>query len=215
MDYHITDKVTVPPFLSSIVVEKVVWMPWTYQVNDHRRSLPYHSETAAASAERLAQQAGMDSHFVMMNPSGNRPAKVGPSVFRAWANLMSRAERAVLLVTGVVDNETVTALQSEALAAGLLDTRIRSRGRAGIPLHLEWQGVADVLVDTLVCSSVASASDALWQGTPMLTMLGTMLTTRAASSVVLASIGAADAISRGVVGTVKEYEEELAAYALL
>ena len=77
----------------------------------------------------------------------------------------------------------------QAKSEGLLSARLISRGHTGVTEHLAWQSVADVLVDTLVCNSVASASGALWQGTPMLTTLGDAMTTRAVASVVMAITG--------------------------
>ena len=98
----------------------------------------------------------------------------------------------------------------QVMARGISAGRIQGRGHVGVPLHLAWQTVADLLLDTTVCNSVASASDALWRGTPMITTLGDALTTRAAASVVMAAGG----WPQGVPTTLKEYEENVAAFSL-
>src|SRR5258708_13287260 len=72
------------------------------------------------------------------------------------------------------DNEPPTAnLKREAEARGVEPRRLIFAPRVNVTEHLARQRLADLFLDTLPCTAHTTASDALWVGLPVLTVLGT------------------------------------------
>ncbi len=63
-------------------------------------------------------------------------------------------------------------LRREAAARGVDPDRLVFAPRLGYGLHMARLGLADLFLDTLPVNAHTTASDALWAGVPVLTVLG-------------------------------------------
>ena len=172
MDYIVADRMVIPPEHRSAYSEKIVYLPETYQANDSARRV---AERAPSRAE-----AGLPgSGFVFA--SFNNSYKITPAVFDVWMRLLRAIDGSVLWL--LQDNETATAnLKREAEARGVEPRRLIFARRVDVAEHLARQRLADLFLDTLPCTAHTTASDALWVGLPVLTVLGTTFAGRVAAS---------------------------------
>src|ERR1017187_7872979 len=82
------------------------------------------------------------------------------------------------------DNPAVAAnLRREAAARGIVPDRLVFAARTDPATHLARQGLADLFLDTLPYNAHTTASDALWVGLPVLTLMGSTFAGRVAASV--------------------------------
>jgi protein O-GlcNAc transferase len=85
------------------------------------------------------------------------------------------------------DNQKATAnLRNEAAARGVAPERLVFARRAPLPEHLARHRLADLFLDTLPYNAHTTASDALWAGLPVLTLMGRAFQGRVAASLLRA-----------------------------
>lgn len=176
MDYIFADETVLPSEHRSSYSEKIVYLPDSYQANDAARRVAERDPTRA--------EAGLpDSGFVFA--SFNNSYKITPPVFDVWMRLLRANDGSVLWL--LQDNETATAnLKREAEARGVEPQRLIFAPRVNAAEHLARQRLADLFLDTLPCTAHTTASDALWVGLPVLTVLGTSFAGRVAASLLRA-----------------------------
>jgi uncharacterized protein (TIGR03032 family) len=83
--------------------------------------------------------------------------------------------------------ETETNLKSEAAQAGIDPERLIFAPRVAKTEHLHRHTCADLFLDTRYYNAHVTASDALWSGTPMITLLGETFASRVAASLLTAA----------------------------
>lgn len=180
VDYVIVDHVTVPDDASMGVAaqfgEKLVRMPHSYQVNDHRQPIA----PTVPTREELGLPA---SGFVFV--CFNHVFKIEPEVFASWMRILARVPGSVLWLYGsnalAKDN-----LGRAAAAQGIDPARIVFGGTMDKPRHLARLSRADLYLDTGRFNAHTSASDALWAGVPVLTRPGDTFASRVGASLVTA-----------------------------
>jgi predicted O-linked N-acetylglucosamine transferase (SPINDLY family) len=184
IDYIFADETVIPPEHQTFYSEKIVYLPDSYQANDSRRQMAEHTPSRA--------EAGLpDSGFVFA--SFNNSYKITPPVFDVWMRLLRATDGSVLWL--LQDNGTATAnLKREAQARGVESHRLIFAPRVNVEAHLARQRLADLFLDTLPCTAHTTASDALWVGLPVLTVLGTTFAGRVAASL-LNAIGLAEMVA--------------------
>jgi predicted O-linked N-acetylglucosamine transferase (SPINDLY family) len=100
------------------------------------------------------------------------------------------------------DNTTaVDNLQKEALKRGVDGSRLVFAKRASASEHLMRHRAADLFLDTLPYNAHTTASDALWMGLPVLTLMGESFAGRVAASL----LNAVD-LPELITHTAQEYE---------
>ena len=172
MDYIFADETVIPPEQQRYYREKVVYLPDSYQANDAKRRV---AERTPARAEAGLPDAG----FVFC--SFNSSYKITPIVFDIWMRLLLSVDGSVLWL--LEDNPAAVAnLKREAKARGVSAERLIFAPRMNIEEHLARQILADLFLDTLPCTAHTTASDALWAGLPVLTVLGGTFAGRVAAS---------------------------------
>ena len=175
IDYLIADQVIVPPTLREHYAEKLLYLP-SYQVNDSRR--------------RIA-----DLHFsreaLGLPPRGfvfccfNASYKILPGTFALWMRILRRVRGSVLFL---VAGEPVAQdkLRAEARARGIDASRLVFGARLPPPEYLARYRAADLFLDTQPYNAGTTASDALWVGLPVLTLIGETFAGRVAASLLTA-----------------------------
>jgi protein O-GlcNAc transferase len=176
-DYVIADRVVAPPELAADFGEALVWMPNSYQVNDHCQ--PIASEIPARASLGLPEAGFVYACF-------NHVYKIEPEVFYAWMRILARVPGSVLwLYAG--DTCARANLRREAAGRGIDPARLVFGDTLPKPQHLARLGRADLFLDTLAINAHTSASDALWAGLPVLTCPGEAFPARVGASLVAAA----------------------------
>ena len=191
IDYIIADNVVIPEESKRYYVEKVVYLPNSYQANDNLRKISDRKFT------RL--QLGLpDDAFVFACFNNNY--KITPSVFDSWMRILSVVNESVLWLLD--DNPMAKQnLIKEAVIRGIDSSRLIFAERLPIEEHLARHDFADLFLDTFPYNAHTTASDALWAGLPVLTLMGHTFPGRVASSL-LRTMGMTELIGN----TQEEYE---------
>jgi predicted O-linked N-acetylglucosamine transferase (SPINDLY family) len=172
IDYIVADRTVIPEDHAHCYAEKIVWLPDSYQVNDHRRAI---AEAAPARADFGLPDGG----FVFCCFNDNY--KITPSVFSAWMRILQAVDDSVLWL--FEDNPTAAGnLRREAAARGIAPQRLVFARRLPNAAHLARHRCADLFLDTLPYGAHTTASDALWAGLPVLTCLGETFAGRVGAS---------------------------------
>ena len=191
MDYLIADPVVIPPASRVHYVEKIAYMPDSYQANDGKRII---SERQFSRAELGLPEKG----FIYCCFNNNY--KITPETFDCWMRILQAVEGSVLWL--IQDNVPAEKnLQAEALKRGVSPDRIIFAKRLPLPEHLARHNIADLFLDTLPYNAHTTASDALWAGLPVLTLPGSTFPGRVAASLLSAL-----AMQELIVQTPEEYE---------
>jgi predicted O-linked N-acetylglucosamine transferase (SPINDLY family) len=191
MDYLVADRVVISPASRPHYSEKILYLPYSYQVNDAKR--------AAASGSVARGEFGLPATgFVFC--CFNNSFKITPTVFDTWMRILMRTHGSVLWL--LRDNDAaVRNLRLEAARRGVAPERLIFAERCPVAEHLERHRFADLFLDTLPYNAHTTASDALWAGLPVLTRSGDAFAGRVAASLLMALD-----LPELVVSTSAEYE---------
>jgi protein O-GlcNAc transferase len=192
IDYAIVDPFVVPLDQQVNFMERLVYLPDCYQVNDSKR------EIAQSTPSR--QECGLpEGAFVFCCFNNNY--KLTPALFDIWMRLLKAVPGSVIWLLG--DNEWAVAnLRGEARARGVEPERLIFAPRMSLADHLARHRLADLFLDTLPYNAHTTASDALWAGLPVLSCAGQGFAARVAGSL-LGAVG----LPELVVGSLGEYED--------
>jgi protein O-GlcNAc transferase len=184
VDYIIADQNVVPGDDKPFYREKVVWLPHSYQANDRKREIT--NRTLSRQDHGLPESAFVFCCF-------NNSYKISPAIFDCWMAILMRSPGSVLWL--LQDTETaVKNLRREASQRGVDPDRLIFAERARPADHLARHRLADLFLDTLPCNAHTTASDALWTGLPVLTMIGRTFAGRVGASL-LRAIGLPELIT--------------------
>jgi predicted O-linked N-acetylglucosamine transferase (SPINDLY family) len=177
IDYMIADETVVPQDHQTFFSEQIAYLPDCY--------LPTDSNRIVAEATPARRNAGLpDDAFVFC--CFNNLWKITPELFDVWMRLLQAVHGSVLWL--LQDNEIAARnLCSEAQARGIDPHRLVFAGRLGSAEHLARHRHADLFLDTLPCNAHATASDALWMGVPLVTLMGEGFASRVAASMLRAA----------------------------
>ena len=173
-DYAIVDAIAAPAELQAHFGEQLVWMPHSYQVNDHTQAI-------AGETPSRAELGLPEGHFVYA--CFNHVYKIEPRMFAVWTRILGRVPDSVLWL--YVTSAAARANLEQALAsAGIDPQRLICTGTQRKPQHLARLRQADLVLDTLWINAHTGASDALWAGVPVLTCPQDTFASRVAASLV-------------------------------
>ena len=128
----------------------------------------------------------------------NDTYKINRSVFEAWAKILQAAPHAVLwLLSRRGQEASQDRLRSEAQILGVAPERIVFAAQRDYDRYLECYLYADVFLDTWPYNGHTTASDALWAGCPVLTLLGETFAGRVGASL-LHAVGLPEMIAGSV-----------------
>ena len=176
-DYLVGDPVATPPDTSGEYGERLVLLPHCYQINDHLQEVP---DDNSARREDLGLP---EDAFVFC--SFNTSAKIEPRVFDVWMRLLHAVPASVLwlLHLSVAGREN---LRREAEVRGIDPGRLVFASHVPRADHLARLTLADLALDTFVCSGHTTTSDALWAGVPVVTCPGETFPSRVSASLLRA-----------------------------
>ncbi|MBU3578377.1 hypothetical protein ICN24_10285, partial [Polynucleobacter sp. UK-Kesae-W10] len=198
MDYLIADATIIPPGFESYYCEQIVRLP-SYQVNDSQRKIANTVFTRQALG--LPQEGFVFACF-------NNNYKILPATFDRWMRILKATPGSVLFL--YAENDWVKSnLQKEAKARGIEPERLVFGERLPADEYLARYQVCDLFLDTLPYNAGTTASDALWAGLPVLTLMGQSFASRVAASL-LNAIGLPELITT----TPEQYEARAIELAL-
>ncbi len=191
IDYLITDRTVTPESYTPYYSEKFVYLPHTYQVNDH-------TQTISVRKWRKRAFGLPESTFVFS--SFNQAYKIEPIIFDVWMEILRQVPKSVLWLQ--VSNETAKRkLAQEAEARGISGDRLIFAEKLPKDEHLARLKLADLALDTRIVNGHTTTSDALWAGVPVITLQGSHFASRVSSSI-LTAIGLPELITNSS----EEYE---------
>ncbi|WP_158231254.1 hypothetical protein [Bradyrhizobium sp. C9] len=111
----------------------------------------------------------------------NNNYKITPDMFDRWMRILGRVPGSMLwLLEG--NARAAANLRKEAVARGVAAERLVFAPRVSMPDHLARHRLAGLFLDNIPCNAHTTASDALWAGLPVLTILGDTFAGRVAGS---------------------------------
>jgi protein O-GlcNAc transferase len=175
-DYLIADKTIIPEESQQYFVEKIVYLPNSYQPNDSKRVI--------SERQFSKQQLGLPNEgFVFCCFNNNY--KITPRVFDGWMRILKAVEGSVLFL--YADNKTVEKnLRKEAEIRCVDPNRLIFGESLAYGDYLARYKIADLFLNTFPYNAGATASDALWMGLPLLTFSGETFSSRVAASLLMA-----------------------------
>ena len=174
VDYILLDSVICPPEHERYYSERVYRLPHAYQLNDRQ---PIGQEQP-----RTAHGLPADGFvFCCFNAS----YKITPEIFAIWLRILDRAPGSVLWLYGGKERVGQN-LRAEANRLGCPQERLILGPSLPKDRHLARLQHADLMLDTPEVNAMTTASDALWAGVPVLSVLGDSFPSRAGASILTA-----------------------------
>ena len=176
-DYIIGDRIITPLEHADHFSERIVRFPHAYQPTDFHRFEPLRTPAR--------QDVGLPATgfvFCCFNDS----QKITPDVFDIWMRLLKEVDGSVLWLLSCSD-AAARNLRAEAETRGVAADRLIFAPRMSFYDHLSRHRAADLFLDTFNYNAHTTASDALWAGLPLLTMIGETFPSRVAASLVTAA----------------------------
>jgi predicted O-linked N-acetylglucosamine transferase (SPINDLY family) len=177
-DYLLADKVLIPEGQEHSYTEKIAFLPNCYQVNDRKR------EVSVMVFDR--KHEGLpENAFVLC--CFNNSYKINSEIFSIWMEILKELPNAILWL--LETNQAATEnLWNEAKKLAINPERIIFAKKTKKEEHLARQRLADLFMDTFPYGAHTTASDALWVGLPLVTLMGKSFQSRVAASL-LHSVG--------------------------
>jgi predicted O-linked N-acetylglucosamine transferase (SPINDLY family) len=173
VDYLVGDAIVTPEEHASDYAEALVRLPHSYQVNDRQRPIG----RALSRSELGLPETGI------VFASFNQTYKINPEVYDAWMDVLRAVPGSVLWLLHKKDDDPAIAnLQREAQARGIDPARLVFAKHRANPDYLALYRHVDLFLDTWPYNAHTTASDALWAGCPVLTILGATFAGRVAAS---------------------------------
>ncbi len=175
IDGIIADGFIIPPEYEEFYSERVLRLPHCYQPNDRTRE----SDAPLTRAQYGLPETGMV--FCCFNQA----FKISAELFACWVRILHRVPGSVLWL--LEDNPRATRnLQNALAASGLAQERMIIAPRLPQSQHLARYKVADLALDSFPYTSHTTASDALWNGCPLLGLCGETFASRVSGSILSA-----------------------------
>ncbi|KAJ1659864.1 hypothetical protein IWQ61_001115 [Dispira simplex] len=200
-----------------VYTEKMIYMPHSYFVDDHRQGFREKDEGIAPHLSGAHTMGNLtreqreqrwlyeqDRRWAMRREifpqipedwcifaNFNQLYKIDPIIFKYWLQILVRVPKSVIWLLNFPaagkEHLTRTALQWEADPT--VAQRVIFTDVAPKEVHIHRGRVADLFLDTPECNGHTTAVDILWSGTPMVTWPRNYhkLCSRVAASVVLAT----------------------------
>jgi protein O-GlcNAc transferase len=183
IDYFVTDKIVTPSEHAPFYSEKLIFLPHSYQVNDHCQKIAARIPTK--HEQGLPERGWVFSSF-------NLPYKIDPLMFDCWMRILDQIPDSVLwLFDG---GETATRnLKREACSRGVDPRRLVFAEKLPKAEHLARLQLADLALDTRIVNGHTTTSDSLWAGVPVITLLGDHFASRVSASL-LSAVGLSELI---------------------
>jgi predicted O-linked N-acetylglucosamine transferase (SPINDLY family)/glycosyltransferase involved in cell wall biosynthesis len=175
IDYILTDTTITPSDQATFFTERCVYLPHCYQINDNQQIIDPKPDRASVG---LPNRGFVYCCF-------NNTRKIDPGLFSSWMRILIQVPDSVLWLYRSY-SEVEHNLKREAEARGVAGDRLIFADHLPKREHLTRLQCADLVLDTRFYNAHTTASDALWAGVPLVTILGTTFASRVAASLLRA-----------------------------
>jgi predicted O-linked N-acetylglucosamine transferase (SPINDLY family) len=190
VDWIVADRFVMPPEQLPYSTERPLYLDRCYQVSDRQREI---GPLPTRATYGLPEDAFVFCSF-------NNNFKFTDSVFDAWMRIVRAVDGSVLWL--LADNEWAREnMLARAESLGVARDRLFFAPRVSPADYLARFTLADLVLDTFPYNAGTTASDALWMGTPILTLSGRSYISRMAGSL-LTHVGLPELVT----GTLADYE---------
>ena len=182
---HVTDRYSSPPDYAPHYVEKLLYMPHAFFVNDHRQTYAELQQDVAVEGDEKASRLAFGSlppDIAFIFGAFNQLYKVEPGIWDTWMDVMRQVPAAHLWMIRIHTRDPEYNLKARAAALGIAGERIHVVQGYNEKQHLYVKAAADVFLDTPSYNAHSSGCDVLWSGTPLLTVPGEKMGSRVAAS---------------------------------
>ncbi|MFM8244383.1 MAG: tetratricopeptide repeat protein, partial [Candidatus Fonsibacter sp.] len=172
LDYLIADPTLIPEDTKDKYSEKIIYLPNSYQVNDSKRKISDRKFTR--------QEFGLtENGFIFCCFNNNW--KILPKMFDRWMRILRSVDGSVLWL---YENNPAVAknLRKEAINRNVNPDRLVFAKNMPHAEHLARYKFADLFLDTFPYGAHTTASEAIWVGTPIITLQGRSFAARVCSS---------------------------------
>lgn len=195
-DYLIADEVVIPPADRNGYTEKIAYLPNSFFPADTLISIEELGSLPTRESQGLPTAGVVFICF-------NNAYKISPDIFSAWMNILNKVPGSILWLSQL-PKCAMNNLKRKALELGVNPERLIFAKRMESRLdHLSRLRLADLFLDTPNYNAHATASDALWAGVPVLTLIGNVFASRVAASQLNAL-----RMSNLIVNTITDYQEK-------
>jgi len=176
IDFFFADATTAPANSEAFFTEKLVRLPHCYQINDRQKRI---------GTPKPKRAYGLPEDALVL-ASFNQTYKITPELFSVWCEVLAALPDAVLWLfeSNAYAPEN---LRREAQARGIDPARLIFAKPWPLDAHLARYSAVDLALDTFPVGGHTTTSDALWTGTPVITMQGQSFVSRVAASVLRAA----------------------------
>lgn len=190
IDYIVTDRIISKNNDDKFFTEKFIYLP-SYQVNDRKKII--------SNKKYTKKSLGLpEDYFIFCCFNNNY--KILPTTFYSWMRILKSCPKSALYL--YAENDFVKEnLIKECISFGIDSERLIFSARIPYDEYLARYEAVDLFLDTHPYNAGTTASDALWAGIPVITILGKSFASRMASSL-LYSINLPELITRSY----EEYE---------
>jgi protein O-GlcNAc transferase len=200
IDYIIVDRVIAPPEVAAYFTEQCLYLPNSYQLNAY---------AALEDAVRELQQTDLQQPSIAPPTQAstfafccfNKSEKIEPQLFAVWMRILSQVPDSILWLLSDRP-ETEQNLRTAAAEHGIQPDRLQFAPRVSKIEHLARHPAFDLFLDTLHYNAHVTASDSLWSGVPLITILGETFASRVAASL-LNAVGLPELITHSL----QDYEQ--------
>ena len=187
VDWIVADRFVMPPEQLPYSTEKPLYLERCYQVSDRQREI--------APLPTRATYGLPEDAFVFC--SFNNNFKFTEDVFDSWMRIVRSVDGSVLWL--LADNDWAREnMLARAERLGVARDRLRFAPRVSPADYLARFTLADLVLDTFPYNAGTTASDALWMGTPILTLSGRSYISRMAGSL-LTHVGLPELVTESLV----------------
>jgi len=171
IDYLIADRTVIPADYEKFYSEKIIYLPESFMIADRPHIAPL--------PERQTYKLPPES-FIFC--SFNSAYKIEPVMFDIWMKILKQVPQAILWLRG--GNSTMeNNLRNEANRRKVDPQRLIFAAKVqNKEDHLARLQLADLCLDTRIYNGHTTTLDALWAGTPVITLLGSHFASRVSSS---------------------------------
>ena len=213
MDYYVGDMIsTDPDRFSYFFTEKLLILPHTYQVTEHKEEYGTDWQLNASSFEvpELTQNKYYDENTTFVFCNFNHLHKLDKQTFMTWMDILKTVNNSVLWL---LDGAARSRVLRFANATGVDPERIIFSSSIDKVDHMKRLfSRAHLLLDTPIYNAHTSAGDAMYAGVPIVTIEGDLMASRVASSMIKA-LGN-DELHRQLVATnLQDYKDKAIFYA--
>ena len=190
VDWILADRFVMPPEQLPYSTERPLYLDRCYQVSDRQREI---APLPVRATYGLPEDAFVFCSF-------NNNFKFTDAVFDTWMRIVRAVDGSVLWL--LADNDWAREnMLARAESMGVGRERLHFAPRVSPAEYLARFTLADLVLDTFPYNAGTTASDALWMGTPIVTLSGRSYISRMAGSL-LTHVGLPELVT----GSLADYE---------